>query len=452
MLFALGILLRLALQLPPASTPPLPADMIGPDAVQRAFESMVRDVAPSVVSLRVRRRVLLPDTAADRAEQHLIVNGTGMVIDADGLILTNEHVVQAAAGIDVTLSDGEQLEGRLVASDARSDLAVVRIDRHALSPVRFCRADHVRRGQWAVALGNPYGIGGDGQSCFSVGVIANLGRRLPGLGDDDDRFYGDMIQTSAAINPGNSGGPLFNIGGEVIGVITAMHVRSGQSDGVGFALPINERRRRLIERLARGEAIEYGFVGMSVRTADARERRAAGVESDAGVVVSDVEPGGPAAAGGVQVGDVVTELDGQPITSTAELVETIGTAEIGRAATLAVRRAGRMVLLDVQIARRDAIEVAWIRGGAILWRGLRLIDRSRPDTATPTVPQAGVVVVDVAPNSPGARAGFAIGDIIERIGDQRLTAVATLRRMSETLADTVEVRLANGTRRSIGVR
>lgn len=452
MLSLIGVVLRLALQLPPADAP-APPEMIGPDALQRAFESMVHNVAPSVVSLRVRRRMLLPGAsgaAGDRAEQHLIVNGTGMVIDADGLILTNEHVVQAAAGIDVTLSDGEQLEGRLVAADARSDLAVVRIDRRGLSPVRIGHSGAVRRGQWAVALGNPYGMAGDGRTSFSVGVIANLGRRLPGLGDDDDRFYGDMIQTSAAINPGNSGGPLFNLRGEVIGVITAMHVRSGQSDGVGFALPITDRKRRIIDRLARGERIEYGFVGMSVRAADARERHDASLEPGTGVVVSDVDAGGPAACAGVCVGDLVLRLDGQSIGSTSELVEAIGTAEIGQSAMLAVWRGGSELLLDVTIARRDAIEVAWIRGGAILWRGLRLIDRARPDAAThASAHSLGVVVVDVTPNSPGARAGFTIGDVIDRVDGEPVSGVATLRRKCEALAEQVDVRLSDGSRRLV---
>jgi S1-C subfamily serine protease len=333
------------------------------EAQQRAFQQVIEQVAPSVVGIRAQRlQITSSSNGVDRGEptaQYLLVNGAGTVLTADGLILTSEHVVQAATDIEIVFYDGQRARADVLAADPRSDLAVLQTGRPGLRPAAPCNWEDVARGQWIVVLGNPFGLGRDGQLCASVGVIANLGRELPGLGETDDRFYHDMIQFTAPIHPGNSGGPLFNIRGELVGVIAAMHTRAPADDGVGFAVPLTPVKRRLIETLAAGRSIEYGYLGVTARQPDADERAALGVGY--GVVIQRVEPSGPAAQAGVAVDDVILNYDGQPVTGPAQFAELVGQSPVGATVELAVSRDGRHVTLRAVLERRDAIRANWMR-------------------------------------------------------------------------------------------
>lgn len=333
---------------------------VSPGELERAFREVAERVSPSVVALRVERRTALAGgegvPVSGPAEQVVIVNGAGVVIDAEGLIVTNEHVVQSADAIEAVFHDGERRRAEVVSSDARSDLAVVRVERRGLATVRFCEWEAVRRGQWAIVVGNPYGLGSDGQASLAVGVVSNLGRRLPGLGESDDRFYGNMIQTTAAINPGNSGGPLFNLRGEVVGIVTAMHVRAGQGDGVGFAIPMSPWKRALIGRLSRGERIEHGFMHASIRESLPAERKGVGVDRGVVVVYVDNETESP-----LRAGDLITDLDGHPVTSVSVATELIGCAPVGGTVAATVRRDGRPATVRVPIDRRSAARVESVR-------------------------------------------------------------------------------------------
>src|SRR4030095_233605 len=171
----------------------------------------------------------------------------------------------------ILFHDGKTAVGTVLATDPRSDLAIVHVDRHGLPAAKLCDRARIARGQWTLALVNPYGLGNDGKLSVSIGVISNLNRKLPGLGEADDRLYSDMIQTTAAINPGNSGGPLFNIHGEVVGIVTAMHTRAAADEGVGFAIPLTPGRRTIIDKLKQGRSIEYGYIGLTTHNADSGE-------------------------------------------------------------------------------------------------------------------------------------------------------------------------------------
>jgi serine protease DegQ len=335
--------------------------------IERAFQAVADRVSPSVVGIKVQRRYVVPALPGDggkegtgdgRAqttfEQWVVVNGSGMVIGADGLILTNEHVIQSAADIEIALWDGRRLPATVVSSDPRSDLAVLRVESEGLQPVRFAEPKRVRRGQWAIALGNPYGLAADGRACLSTGVVSNLGRRLPGLGESDDRFYHNMLQTTAAINPGNSGGALFNLRGEVLGIITAMHTRATEGDGVGFAIPMTPVKASVVERLRRGESIVYGYVGLSVRDPRPDERRTADREEPAGAIVDDVLEGGPGAECDIRAGDLLLTFDTQPVQSAAHLAELIGAAPVGSRVRAEVQRGRRSIGVEIEVARRDA--------------------------------------------------------------------------------------------------
>ncbi len=414
--------------------------------LEEAFRSVVTKAAPSVVGIRVKRRCSGADISAaaegpPAPPQTILVNGSGTVIREDGSILTNEHVIRAASDIEVVLHDGRVMPGRVVAADVRSDLAVLRVAVQGLAPVEMCEWESVARGQWAVLIGNPYGLGADGQLSVSVGVIANLGRRLPGLGEADDRLYADMIQTTAVVYPGNSGGPLLNLRGELVGVITAMHTRAADEEGMSFAIPMNAARRRIVEGLLEGRPVEYAWLGLSVRS---RRGSAAGSADAAGeVVVESIDADGPAARAGVREGDHLLSFEGQPVGSPAELLERVQAVSVGRPVTLKLRRGGEEIMVQAVPERREVDRVSRLRGRSVLWRGLRVADltpelRLRWQVQPPV---RGVIVVGVAAGSPGGNSGIRTGDVIERVQDRVVEAAAAFYKAVQNLPGTVELEL-----------
>ena len=417
--------------------------------IEQAFEQVIERVSPSVVGIRAQRRYLaaLPGDGASEAgafEQLVTINGGGTVIDADGLILTNEHVVQLASEIQVIFCDGQVLPARIVGADARSDLAVLHVERDALQPARLVDWADVARGQWTITLGNPYGLGGsDGKLSVSVGVIANLDRRLPGLAEVDDRLYVDMIQTTAVIHPGCSGGPLFNIRGELVGVVTAMHTRAIDDEGVGFAIPMTPGRLRLIDELRAGTPVVYGYLGLDVRDLEPEEREAAALPPRVGAVVKQVDPGGPAAGAGVCEGDLILRFDDLAVHDPGSLAVRVGQTAPGTTVALELRRGEQPLTLQATLTSRQVSRVSWMRGGAIVWRGLRLAD------LTPLVQEKmgveagaeGVVVIDVDDNSPAQRAALHVGDVIEGVDDDAVGDVISFRRRVQSCDGAVKLRV-----------
>lgn len=407
---------------------------------------MISRAAPGVVAIRVHRRCFRADVSAAADGPHvspqtILVNGSGTIIREDGSILTNEHVIQAASDIEVVLHDGRVLPAWVVAADVRSDLAVLRVPVHGLVVIEMCEWESVARGQWSISVGNPYGLGADGQLSVSVGVIANTGRRLPGLGEADDRLYMDMIQTTAAIYPGSSGGPLLNLRGQLVGVITAMHTRAAEEEGVGFAIPMNPLRRRIVENLLEGRPIEHAYLGLSVRSR--RGSVAGSAEAAEGVVVESIDPDGPAARAGVCVGDHLLTFEGQPVCGPAELLGRVQEISVGRPVTLKLRRGDSEIEVQVVPGRREVNRVSWLRGGAVLWRGLRVVD------LTPEIRQhwqvqpavRGVIVVEIVADSPGESSGIRTGDVIERVQDRAVDAVAAFYKAVQNIPGTVELEL-----------
>jgi serine protease Do len=401
--------------------------------IEKAFQRVVEQVAPSVVGIRVQRRYMatLPGdsetTTSGTFAQLVTVNGAGTIIDRDGLILTNEHVVQSASEVEVFFHDGQSLPATVVAADPRGDLAVLQVERRDLPPAPIADWSEVARGQWTITLGNPYGLGGDGKLSVSVGLISNLGRKLPGLGEVDDRLYADMIQTTAAIHPGCSGGPLFNVQGQLVGVVTAMHTRAAADEGVGFAIPMTPTRQRLIQDLAAGNPIAYGYFGATVRCPRPDEREAASIDPEHGAVVQQVDPTGPAAAAGVRDGDLIVRFDHQAVRGPGALAELVGRTPPGSNASVELWRAGEHVVVQALIQRREVSHVSWMRGDAVLWRGMRLTDltpdlRSRMGVDAGAV---GLVVIDVVEGSAAERAAVRIGDVIDRVAESAIHDTAT---------------------------
>lgn len=390
--------------------------------IEKAFERVVEQAAPSVVGIRVQRRY--ETTVAGEAasldgafEQLITVNGSGTIIDSDGLILTNEHVVQAARNIEVFFHDGVVARADVLASDPRGDLAVLKANRGDLTPARWVDWRTVARAQWAIAIGNPYGLGDDGKQSVSVGVISNLDRKLPGLGEVDDRLYTDLMQTTAAIHPGCSGGPLFNIHGELIGVVTAMHTRAPADEGVGFAIPMSPGRRRAIAELSQGRPVEYGYLGLTVRSIRPTDPVAVRLGDGVGVIIEKVDPIGPAADADLRVGDAVLRYDGELVRGPSLLADLVGQTAPGSTVKIDLRRGDQSLTPEITIRRREVSQVGWMRGDAILWRGMRLANltphiRDRMGVSDGVL---GVVVVDIATAGGSPRAGVSVGDVIESV-------------------------------------
>lgn len=341
--------------------------------------------------------------------------GSGVIIDPEGYILTNEHVVRGADKITVTLPDGRKFNGELKGQDPRSDLAVIKISSHNLPVAVLGDSDSLRIGEWVVAIGNPFGFAMENpEPTVTVGVIGALHRAL-GKVVSQDRDYNDMIQTDAAINPGNSGGPLVNLKGEVIGINVAIFSTSGGYQGVGFAIPVNNAKR-IISKLIEGKKVVYGWLGVTVQNLSDDLVKYFGLSGKEGVLVAGVLKGGPAEKSGIKSGDVITRFNNVPVNSVKELVSMVGKAPAGKKAKVMLMRDKKQLVLDVVVGERpDSTSDVSFAGAkeSGTWRGLIVEDINAQSMGIPA--QAGVVVTRVEPGSPADEAGVIPGDVITEI-------------------------------------
>jgi serine protease Do len=274
--------------------------------------------------------------------------GSGVIVDADGYILTNQHVVGGATDIRITLTDGREFEARLLGDDARFDLAVLKIEGEDLPVADLGDSDDLMIGEWVVAIGNPFGhFLNDPHPTVTAGVVSALHRDVLAEGESN-AIYKDMIQTDAAINPGNSGGPLVNSVGEVIGINSFIFTVSGGSQGVGFAIPIN------VARLVINELIEFGhvrdvWVGMRVQDITPAVAQSLGLPSMRGVITSYIEPGSPAERAGVLAGDLVVAVNGEPVDSVREARRAIFGSRVGDTIMVTVLRNGERKEFNIKL-------------------------------------------------------------------------------------------------------
>ena len=331
---------RLALLLPAAL-----AACSGQASAQRGlpdFADLAERVLPAVVSIQVTSREQaapeLRGTPFERGRRGQLVQGagSGFIIEPSGIIVTNGHVVGNATRVIATTQDGTDYPARVIGVDELTDIALLRITpRGPLAAVSLGNSANLRVGQWVLAAGNPFGLGGS----VTSGIISARGRDI-GAGPFDD-----FIQTDAPINPGNSGGPLFNMAGEVIGINTAIYSPSGASAGIGFAVP-SDLARPVVEALIRGGRVDRGWLGVSVADADEQGRR------QRGALVMGVERGSPAARAGLRQGDLVTALNGEPVLTSRALVRGVAGLPPGETVRLTLTRGGRQQDIAVQIGRR----------------------------------------------------------------------------------------------------
>ena len=268
--------------------------------------------------------------------------GSGVLFDSRGLLLTNAHVVEGAEELTVGLSDGRRVKGRVIGTDRLTDLAVVRLEGEGLWPVAVLgNSDRLNVGAWAIAVGNPYGL----ENTVTLGIISNLNRNVSQLGISGKRL--DLIQTDAAINPGNSGGPLLNAEGEVIGINTL--VRSGPCAGLGFAIPINRAKAIASELVATGKA-RHPVIGIGLSRVPAERP---GGPAPSGAVIRSIQKMGPADQAGLQVDDVITAVDGQAVEGPAAVVSAIERRGVGETVTLQIRRAN-----DQKVVRLKPVDLS----------------------------------------------------------------------------------------------
>jgi len=323
-------------------------------ALERAFVKLADDVRPSVVA--VRTYVLVGREDRSRISRRSFSQGSGFVLSADGDIGTNFHVIEDSDAVTVTLSDGSTHDAEILSADRRRDLAVLHIDVHGLKPVRFADLSKVKPNQWSFAAGNPFGLANrNGNTSISWGTVTALGREMtaPLVGNSQTEYYGNLIETSSAINPGNSGGPLFNLNGELIGVVTAIETSSGVNEGAGFAIPANADTMRILQTLQAGEQVRYGFLGVEVGPVPPpTSRRVARSLAARGALISRISPpDGPAGRAGLKAEDIVVSVDGQAVANSDELVRLIQYKPVGSTITLAflrekIKRTAKVTLGD----------------------------------------------------------------------------------------------------------
>jgi serine protease Do len=347
-----------------------------------------------------------------RAAQAL---GSGFVIDAEGHIVTNNHVVQGATAVRITLDDGRELPARVVGRDPRTDLALLKVEAGAPLPfLALGDSDRARPGDWVVALGNPFGLGGT----VTAGVVSARSRDI-GAGP-----YDDFIQLDAPINRGNSGGPLFSTAGEVIGVNTAIFSPNGGSIGIGFAIPSN-MVKTVVAQLKDSGHVERGFLGAATQPVTPALAEALRLPAPAGALVAQVEEGSPAQRAGLKAGDVVTAVGGTPVASPRELARAIGAARPGSAIGLSIQRGGTAQELRVTLAelREPGQQQAAAQEEGRGRIGLSLAPLTDPMRAQLNLPRGtqGAVVAEVRPDSPAEQAGLQRGDVITAVGGQDVT-------------------------------
>ena len=368
-----------------------------------------------------------PGSPTPRRVQSL---GSGFVVDASGIIVTNNHVIEDADEITANFSDGTQLIAELIGRDAKTDLAVLKVksDR-PLKSLRFGDSQALRVGDWVMAIGNPFGLGGT----VTVGILSARNR------DINSGPYDDFLQTDAAINRGNSGGPLFNMDGEVIGINTAIISPTGGSIGIGFAVP-SEVAMHVVDQLREFGETRRGWLGVNIQDVTDELAEALGLDRARGALVSEVTPESPAATAGVQAGDVVTEYAGRPINERRDLPRMVADTPIGDNVQLKVFRKGTEVSIQATIARLnegddDTTTKDKEDGGRAVNPGLGEILGMSLSALTPSLREqyglaedvAGVVVTSVEDNSPSAEKGVEAGDVILEVAQEAVSSPADVK-------------------------
>jgi len=435
---ALGVVATLALGAGllldrPSTATPAP---VGGDLARQlssAFRDVAKHIRPSVVGIVASRGRDMSPEKLERLHENVPLpfgddlrrffgngtpmplpqgQGTGVIVDSDGIIATNNHVVRGASQVEVHFADGRKLMAEVIGSDPETDLALLRVDEHDLPAAKLGDSARMEPGDWVVAVGNPFGL----DHTVTVGVVSAIGRSGIGVAD-----FENFIQTDAAINPGNSGGPLLNLDGEVIGINTAIRSSNGGSDGISFAIP-SATLADVMPDLVDGGRVKRGWLGVGIQPMSEELAESFDAPSTQGALVTRVYDDTPAAEAGLRSGDIITAVNGKQIDDNRGLSDTIAAIDPGQEVKLSVWRDGKELELAVELATRPEREEL-VGAQPLLERrsrddfGLGLQDLSRADQRALEI-DGGVRVTRVQPGSPAAAAGLTVGDVILSIGSE----------------------------------
>ena len=353
--------------------------------------------------------------------------GSGFLISDDGYIITNNHVVSEAAKITVRLSDKEEYEARVVGTDEKTDLALIKITaKHTLTQLPLGRSGDLQVGDWVLAIGNPFGL----EQTVTAGIVSAKGRVI------NAGPYDDFIQTDASINPGNSGGPLLNLKGEVVGINTAIFSSGGGNIGIGFAIPIDQARA-IVDQLKEKGKVTRGWLGVSIQSVTPELAKSFGLKEPIGALVAEVTKDGPADKAGINRGDVITTFNGATVKDSHELPALVARTPVGEKAEVVVLRNGKEQSINVKLGEladqqakaesSEGSEGSW--GLSVADLNSEVARRFQFDRN-----QKGVVVVDVDPDSPAAASNIQPGDIIEEVNRQPVSSVEEFEKATSAAA------------------
>jgi serine protease Do len=402
------------------------------------FISLAKKLGPSVVNVstsRVRgteRNTPAPFGGNDPAEefwqrffggrtprgpQRQRGVGSGFIVDGDGTILTNYHVIDGAQKLSVTLDDGKSYEAKVIGRDQKSDIAVIKIEAgRSLPAAPLGDSDQLEVGEWVMAIGKPFGL----DQTVTSGIVSAKGRNI-GQGP-----YDNFIQTDASINPGNSGGPLLNLRGEVVGINTAIFSQSGGNIGIGFAIPSNSVKELLPQLRDKGKVVR-GFIGVSVQKVSPEIAESLGINPARGALVADLVKAGPAERAGVKTGDVIVEFDRRPIKDSADLPQQVARVVPGAAVQIKVIRDGKEATLSLTIGEMKETEVAAAAQEGELGLTVQPLTPELAETLG-LERSAGLVISAVKPGSAADEAGLRSGDVLVEINRQPVNNLADYNR------------------------
>ncbi|MEP9189587.1 serine endoprotease DegP [Enterobacter hormaechei] len=359
-------------------------------------------------------------------QQKFMALGSGVIIDAaKGYVVTNNHVVDNANTIKVQMSDGRKFDAKVVGKDPRSDIALIQIqDPKNLTAIKLADSDALRVGDYTVAIGNPFGLG----ETVTSGIVSALGRS--GLNAEN---YENFIQTDAAINRGNSGGALVNLNGELIGINTAILAPDGGNIGIGFAIPSNMVKNLTAQMVQYGQ-VKRGELGIMGTELNSELAKAMKVDAQRGAFVSQVMPNSSAAKAGIKAGDVITSLNGKPISSFAALRAEVGSMPIGSKVTLGLLREGKPVNVSLELQQSSQNQV----DSSTIFSGIEGAEMSNKGA------DKGVVVNNVKANTPAARIGLKKGDVIMGANQQPVKNIAELRKILDSKPSVLALNIQRG--------
>jgi serine protease Do len=401
-----------------------------------AFSDVVKVVSPVVVNISTSKIVerdtnplsdLFDDQFFDFMEPHHKPKkwkerslGSGVIVSPDGYILTNTHVVEKADEIMVTLSDQQNFKGKIIGSDPKTDIAVIKISIQSLPAIKWGDSDKIQVGEFVLAFGNPYSL----SNTVTMGIVSAVGRANVGIAD-----YEDFIQTDAAINPGNSGGPLVNIKGELIGINTAIFSRTGGYQGIGFAVPSNMAQSVMSQLISKGK-VTRGWLGITIQNFTPELAREFGLNKSTGALVTEILKGSPAEKAGIKRGDIITEVDDKAVKNVETLRNIIAQSKVGSRIPLKVIRDGKPNLFTVTITELPQDKTQNIPGepdeklpaeeNALAGFSVMNLTQEIAKQLDISKDEKGVIIVRVEPYSAAEEAGLKKGDVIQEINKKSI--------------------------------